>query len=134
MLDSDIKDSITSVREKYKFLTALVVEDEKGNQDVRVGIVQNETQKVIHFFDIEKIRDETLRTRFLEYGDQWWWEASQRLPIDAFIGPEFSVFRELALVGYPKKSITEHIGPTLNLNDLYGKRIKKKKIDILSRG
>lgn len=134
MLDNDTKDRIAKVREKYKFLTALVLEDEKGVQDVRLGIVQNETQKIIHFFDIEKIRDDTLRARFLEYGDRWWWEASQRLPIDSFIGEGFEPYREHSLVGYPKKCIIEHIGPTINLGELYGKRIKKKKVDILNRG
>ena len=127
MLDDDTKTRIAETRAKNEFLTFLVL----ANGQLRVGIVQNESQKMVMFYDYEKIRGHEARKKFLRFGDQWWWGSNQSIPVDSFIGDDFDHFHE-ALTGYPKKSIDETHGPTFSLHEQYLKRVKKKKIEIVN--
>lgn len=124
-LDQETLDRIHAARAQHEFLTFLVLEDE-----IVVGIVQNETQKIMMIYNLEKIKEDDARARFITYGDEWWWQSNQRIPIDSFIGPRFDQYKAV-LTGYPKKSIRATIGPSFNLSDQYLKRIKKKKIEII---
>lgn len=125
-LDSDLYEKIEASRKKHEFLTFLIMED-----DIKTGVIQNETSKLIMFYDFEKILKKTNKKLFLEYADEWWWGSNQTVPIDSFIGPSFEIFQP-ALTGYPKKSVREIVGPTFSLQK-YLKRIKKKKIEIVNR-
>jgi hypothetical protein len=126
-LDKDTLTQIEETRAEHEFLTFLVL----TSGEVKVGIIQNETQKTIMFYDFEKIRDTQQRRLFLQFGDNWWWGSNQALPVDSFIGENFDVFHS-ALLGYPKKSIDEIHGPTISLQEQYLKRVKKKKIEIVN--
>lgn len=125
-LDIDLREKIEASRQKHEFLTFLILED-----DVKVGIIQNETSKLIMFYDLEKIHGRENKKTFLDYADSWWWGSNQQVPIDSFIGRPFEIFQPV-LTGYPKKSIKEIIGPTFSLQK-HLKRIKKKKIEIVNR-
>lgn len=127
MLDSETKAQIEETRAEHEFLTFLVL----STGEVKVGIIQNESPKMVLFYDFEKIRDKDQRRLFLEFGDSWWWGSNQALPVDSFIGEDFDIFHP-ALTGYPKKSITEMHGPTISLQEQYLKRVKKKKIEIVN--
>lgn len=98
----------------------------------RLGIVQNETPKVMMFYDFDRIAEESLKREFLVYADQWWWESNQMIPINFFIGVPFDKYQHF-LAGHPKKSIKEVHGPRLCLADHYIKRIKKRRVEVLSR-
>lgn len=124
-LDQETLDRINAVRVQHEFLTFLVLEEE-----IIVGIVQNETQKIMMIYNLEKLKEEDARARFLRYGDEWWWQSNQCVPIDSFIGTRFDPYKSI-LTGYPKKSIRAIIGPSFNLSDQYLKRVKKKKIEII---
>ena len=125
MLDGVTIKEIESTREKHPFLTFL----EFSDGIIKVGIVQNENQKLIHLYDFEKIKNEESCKRFLSYGDEWWWGSNQSIPIDSFIGKGFDQFHTI-LVGYPKKLIENTYGPTFSLQEIYLKRVKRKKIEI----
>lgn len=127
-MDTKMNSFIEETRAQFGFLTFLVMKD----GEVRCGIVQNETPKMIMFFDMTRLKDEDQKKRFLAYGDEWWWQRSQSVPVDRYIGSRFDEFQRI-LRGYPKKSLTESIGPTMKLAELYLKRIKKKRIDIVNR-
>ena len=127
MLDDATLNRIEETRAECEFLTFLVTEE----SELRVGIVQNETPKLVMLYDMDKIRNETAKARFLSHGDEWWWQSNQSVPVDSFIGPDFDEFRT-ALIGYPKKAIKDIIGPTFSLQNLYLKRIKKRKIEIVN--
>ena len=127
MLDSDTRTQIEETRAEHEFLTFLVL----ASGEVKVGIIQNETPKMVLFYDYEKIRDKRQQRLFLELGDSWWWGSNQALPVDSFIGEDFDIFHT-ALIGYPKKSIQEMHGPSISLQEQYLKRVKKKKIEIVN--
>lgn len=125
-LSPDLYEEIEASRQKHEFLSFLIFEN-----TVKVGIIQNETTKLIMFYDFERIHTPENKKIFLRYADEWWWGSNQQVPIDSFIGRPFDIFQPV-LTGYPKKSIKEIIGPTFSLQK-YLKRIKKKKIEILNR-
>ncbi len=127
MLDAEVRSQIDDTRGKHEFLTFLVME----NGDIRVGVVQNETLKMMMFYDFGKIRNEEDKREFLAMADEWWWESNQSIPVNAYAGDRFDKF-DHALHGYPKKIVKEVIGPTFSLSNKYLKRIKKKKIEIIS--
>ncbi len=127
MLDEEVRSQIDDTRSKHEFLTFLVME----NGDVRVGIVQNETLKMMMFYDFGKIRGEGDKREFLGIADEWWWQSNQSVPVNAYAGDRFDKFDNI-LRGYPKKIVKEIIGPTFSLSNKYLKRIKKRKIEIIS--
>ena len=125
MLDEETKQKIEATKDKHPFLTFLVFTD----GTIKTVIVQNESQKMIHLYDYEKIQSPELSKIFLKFGDEWWWGSNQSIPIDAFLGDDFDQFCNI-LVGYPKKMIEEIHGPTFSLQEIYLKRVKRKKIEI----
>jgi len=126
MLDKETSEQIEQTREKYPFLTFLISE---GN--VRMGIVQNASPRIITFYDIEQIEAEADRNYIIELGDRWWWESNQNVPVNIFIGSEFDKFKDV-LVGVSRKSLKDMVGPCFSLHEKYIKRMKKKKIQILN--
>ena len=127
MITDRTRKEIESTRDVHEFLTFLV----RGDQ-VRAGVVQNVTPKVVMFYDLGEIKTQAEREEFLQLADEWWWESNHSIPVDSFLGERFEHFRP-ALKGYPRRSIDEIIGPTFSLQDLYLKRVKKKRIEIVSR-
>ena len=127
-LEQEARQRIEETRSKYEFLTFLSMTTDV----VKVGVVQNETLKVMMFYDFEKIRTEEEKREFLQIADEWWWESNQSIPLNAFAGDRFDKF-DYILTGYPKKIVEEVIGPTFSLQNQYLKRIKKKKIEIVGR-
>ena len=128
MLEQEARNQIDETRSKYEFLTFLVMTTDV----VKVGVVQNETLKVMMFYDFEKIKSEDHKREFLDIADEWWWQSNHAIPLNAFAGDRFDKF-DYILTGYPKKTVDEVIGPTFSLQNQYLKRIKKKKIEILGR-
>ena len=128
VLDEETLTRIEETRKQHAFLTFLIME----NDDIKVGVVQNENMKIIMFYDFEKIRSPEDKKAFLEMADEWWWGSNHSVPVNAFNGDEFDRF-QCALRGYPKKSIQHTIGPTFSLQNQYLRRIKKKKIEIINR-
>lgn len=125
-LDTETLKRIEETRKKYEFLTFLILEN-----DIVMGIVQNETPKLVMIYQLDRIRDQKLRELFLRFGDEWWWGSNQSVPVNTFIGQRFEAF-QTCLGGYPKKAITKIIGPTFNLADKYLKRVKKKRVEIIN--
>jgi len=120
---------IDKVRNTYAFLTFFFF----NNDMMTCGIVQNETTKIIMVYDFLKIKDEDAKKRFLALAERWWWQSSQLIPINMFIGKEFDEF-DYTLIGYTKKAfIKDPVGPLFSLNNLYLKRPKKKRIDLVNR-
>jgi len=126
MIDKDTAEHIERTREQYPFMTFLVSE---GN--VRMGVVQNASPRIITFYDIEQIESEIDRKLIMELTDRWWWESNQNTPVNIFIGKEFDKFQNV-LVGISRKSLLEVVGPCFSLHEMYIKRMKKKKVQILN--
>lgn len=124
-LDEETLKEIEATRTKYEFMTFVVLKD-----DIIVGIVQNETPKILMIYQFDMLKTTDEKEVFLQFGDEWWWGSNHSVPINLFIGDRFEQF-EYCLRGYPKKPIEDMIGPTFSLADRYLRRVRKKKIEIV---
>ncbi len=59
-----------------------------ANQDY-VGIVQNRDDIVTTIYDYGSIMESSIREKFLELGDIWWWESNRLIPINLFLKEEW---------------------------------------------
>jgi len=97
-----------------------------------VGIVQNQDANVISFYDYGKIVEADDKSRFLELGDVWWWESNRKLPINIFIKNDFKYFR-YTLTTLNGKDVQIVHGPTVKLDDIAKKRVKRRTIQLVRR-
>src|SRR5688572_26466075 len=123
-IDEQTRQGIEETRAKYEFMTFVVMKD-----DIAVGIVQNETPKILMIYQFDLLRSTEDKEVFLQFGDEWWWGSNHSIPINLFIGERFEAF-EYVLRGYPRKPVLDLIGPTFSLAERYLRRVRKKKIEI----
>lgn len=97
-----------------------------------VGIVQNRDDIVTTIYDYGAIVESQLKERFLELGDQWWWESNRLIPINIFLKEEWQVFKPY-LRTFNNKSLTILHGPTVSMTDLGKRRSKRRSITLVKR-
>ena len=69
---------------------------------------------------------------FIELGEIWWWESNRMLPINIFLRKEMSRFKHVQRTMNSKDVKVTH-GPTVNLNKLTIKRVKRKSVQLLKK-
>lgn len=97
-----------------------------------VGIVQNKDDIVTTIYDYGSIVDQDLRERFLELGDQWWWESNRLVPINMFLKDDWAVFRPYIRT-FNNKSLTVLHGPICSMLELAKRKSKRKSITLVKR-
>jgi len=102
-----------------------------ANQDY-VGIVQNRDEVVTTIYDYGAIVEAELKEKFLELGDQWWWESNRLIPINIFLKDEWVVFKPY-LRTFNNKSLNILHGPTVSLTELGKRRSKRRSITLVKR-
>ena len=102
-----------------------------ANQDY-IGIVQNRDDMVTTIYDYGSIVETELKAKFLELGDQWWWESNRLIPINIFLKEDWMVFKPY-LRTFNNKSLTILHGPTVSLTDLGKRRSKRRSITLVKR-
>ena len=63
--------------EQYPFLTVI---EYAGSE--YLGIMQNVDSHVASMYIYDRLSDEKDKMKFLELGDEWWWETNRKLPIN----------------------------------------------------
>ena len=116
-----------TLRDKFPFLSLI----RKGDMEF-VGIVQNQDNHVISFYDYGRIMSPQDKMKFLKYGEIWWYESNRKIPINIFIKREFKYFRT-TLVSLNSKDVEIVHGPTLRLSDIAKKRIKRRTIQLVRK-
>jgi hypothetical protein len=66
----------------------------------------------------------------LELGETWWWESNRMIPINIFLRREIEPYR-YALMTMNSKDVKITVGPTVNLNNLAIKRVKRKSVQLV---
>ncbi len=97
-----------------------------------VGIVQNRDDIVTSIYDYGSIVEIGLKEKFLELGDQWWWESNRLIPINIFLKEDWTVFKPY-LRTFNNKSLTILHGPTVSMTDLGKRRSKRRSITLVKR-
>ena len=120
-------DFFTRLGENHPFITICSY----ASQDY-VGIVQNRDDVVTTIYDYGAIQDVELKSKFLELGDQWWWESNRLIPINLFLKEEWSIFRPYIRTFNNKSLVILH-GPVCSMAELSKRRSKRKSITLVKR-
>lgn len=97
-----------------------------------VGIIQNRDDIVTTIYDYGSITQVNLRERFLELGDQWWWESNRLVPINMFLKEDWAIFKPYIRT-FNNKSLTILHGPICSMLELSKKKSKRKSITLVKR-
>lgn len=97
-----------------------------------VGIIQNRDEIVTTIYDYGSITQVDLRERFLELGDQWWWESNRLVPINMFLKEDWAIFKPYIRT-FNNKSLTILHGPICSMLELSKKKSKRKSITLVKR-
>ena len=116
-----------TLRDKFPFLSLI----QKGDMEF-VGIVQNQDNNVISFYDYGRLMSPQDKMRYLKCGEIWWYESNRKLPINIFLKGDFKYFRT-TLVTLNAKDIVIVEGPTVRLSDISKKRVKRKTIQLVRK-
>ena len=116
-----------TLRDKFPFLSLIQKDDMEF-----VGIVQNQDNNVISFYDYGRLMQPQDKMRYLKCGEIWWYESNRKLPINIFLKGDFKYFRS-TLVTLNSKDIEIVEGPTVRLSDISKKRVKRRTIQLVRR-
>ena len=116
-----------TLRDKFPFLSLL----QKGDMEF-VGIVQNQDNNVISFYDYGRLMNPQDKMRYLKCGEIWWYESNRKLPINIFLKGEFKYFRT-TLVTLNSKDVEIVEGPTVKLSEISKKRVKRRTIQLVRK-
>ena len=115
------------VQEKYPFLSLVAY----GGEEY-VGIIQNSDDVVLSIYNIDSIKTSEEKRRYLELGEQWWWESNRSIPINIFLKKDWEQFRPY-LKTFINKDLDIILGPATSLQELSRKKIKRRSITLVRR-
>jgi len=116
-----------TLKDKFPFLSLI----RKGDLEF-VGIVQNQDNNVISFYDYGRIMSPQDKMRYLKSGEIWWHESNRKIPINIFLKGEFKYFRS-TLVTLNAKDVEIVHGPTVRLSEISKKRVKRRTIQLVRK-
>lgn len=97
-----------------------------------IGIIQNVDDIITTIYDFSALRTEDQKTRYLELGDQWWWESNRLIPINVFLKSDWTEFR-VCLKTMNSKDVKIQFGPYVSLKEIAAKRSKRRSITLVRR-
>lgn len=94
-----------------------------------VGVIQKITSTHLWIYDYSMITEDKKRKKFLTLVEKWYYQSDLKTPINIYAGLDFNVFQAM-LRGFSLKEVEDIIGPQINLNEQFRKRIKRKNLSI----
>tara|TARA_Y200000002_G_C22287495_1_gene498977 strand:+ start:116 stop:496 length:381 start_codon:yes stop_codon:yes gene_type:complete len=113
--------------DEFPFLTLVAY----GGKEY-VGIIQNMDNNLASMYNFENIKDRKEKQEFLEIGEEWWWGTNRMIPINIIFKTNFEKFRSCLLTFSIKDFEVLH-GPTISLNNIIQKRVKRRNIQLVRR-
>jgi hypothetical protein len=120
-------EEIKQLLSKYPFITYLVY---GGNE--YIGIIQNSDEQITTIYDFGGLKVPEQKKRFLELGEQWWWESNRIIPINVFLKQEWAEFK-FCVKTMNSKDVVIHTGPQINLKEMASKRSKRRSITLIRK-
>jgi hypothetical protein len=118
---------LKDIEKNFPFISVVVY---GGNE--YVGIISNQDQYVTCLYVYENLKTLDHKKLLLELGEIWWWESNRMIPINIFLRKEMESLR-YCLMSMNTKDTRISIGPTVNLNNLALKRIKRKSVQLIRK-
>ncbi len=72
------------------------------------------------------------KAKLIELGEIWWWESNRMIPINIFLKDDMNQFKYV-LMTMNSKDVKVGLGPTVNLNKLAIKRVKRKSVQLVKK-
>jgi len=117
----------TKLSETYPFISVCLYASNEY-----VGIIQNRDETVTTLYDYGSILDSSLREKFLELGETWWWESGREIPINIFLKEEWNDFKPY-LRTFTNKTLNIIHGPVTSITELSKKKSKRKSIILVRK-
>lgn len=117
----------TELQKSFPFITII-----RHYDNEYVCIFQNHDDKIVSFYDIGAIRNTDEKKLLLKLADIWWYESNRKLPISIFLSQEMKIFKKYIRT-LPMKDTVFVVGPTVSLNSLIQKRIKRREITLVRK-
>ena len=115
------------IEEKFPFLSVVTY----GGMEY-IGIVNNQDNLTTTMFIYSDALTPEEKAKLIELGEIWWWESNRMLPINIFLRKEMTRFKHVQRTMNSKDVKVTH-GPTVNLNKLTVKRVKRKSVQLLKK-
>jgi hypothetical protein len=120
-------EEIKQLLSKYPFITYLVY---GGNE--YIGIIQNSDEQITTIYDFGSLKVPDQKKRFLDLGEQWWWESNRIIPINVFLKQEWAEFK-FCVKTMNSKDVVIQTGPQINLKEMASKRSKRRSITLIRK-
>mgnify|MGYP001202254828 FL=1 len=111
---------------EYPFLTVI----EYAGKEY-LGIVQNIDSHVASVYIYERLANNQERIKFLELGEEWWWETNRKLPINIALLNRWNFAH--CVMSFNVKQLEIVAGPEVRLSNSITKRIKRRSINLVKK-
>ena len=115
------------IEEKFPFLSVVTY----GGSEY-IGIINNQDAFITSMYIYTDLRSDEDGAKFISLGEVWWWESNRMIPINIFLNKDMDQFRYI-LMTMNSKDVKVSLGPTVNLNKLSVKRVKRKSVQLLKK-
>ena len=115
------------IEENFPFISVVTY-----GQKEFVGIINNQDNFVTSMYVYTDLMEDAEKKAFMELGEAWWWESNRMIPISIFMRKEMERFRHI-LTTMNSKDVKVVMGPTVNLNNLSVKRVKRKSVQLVRK-
>ena len=102
----------------------------KFQEEELIGIIQNLDTQIVSIYAYSELKDSKERAEFLSLGQEWWDNSNHQIPINIFLRESFDKFKKI-LKCLPRKDVTEILGLAVSLDDIFQKRIKRRRIQLV---
>ena len=115
------------IEEKFPFLSVVTY----GGQEF-IGIVNNQDNLTTTMYVYSDVLTPDEKAKLVELGEIWWWESNRMLPINIFLRKEVEPFK-YCIMTMNSKDVKVSVGPTVNLNNMSIKRVKRKNVQLIKK-
>lgn len=109
---------------EFPFLTIL-----ECNALECIGIVLNKATSQVSMYVYDELKSDSLKRKFIELGDRWWWQTNRQIPIGIIYRNEVDPFNH-CLRKFPTRNSSFLAGPQTSLSGLNRKRTKRRNIHL----
>ena len=125
------QDKVKWMQENYPFFSYVRYGNKKEYKEY-LGIIINSDQVITSMYIFEEIPTPELRKKFIELGEQWWWESNRLMPINLFLGSQISLYKNWIL-NMNSKDTEVLWGPETSLSNIIKKRIKRRSVQLVRK-
>ena len=115
------------IEEKFPFLSVVTY---GGNE--YIGIINNQDAFITSMYVYTDLRSDVDKAKFVQLGEDWWWESNRMIPINIFLNKDMEQFKYIMMT-MNSKDVKVTLGPTVNFNKLSVKRVKRKSVQLLKK-